>query len=57
MKAPTIAKLFGMLLLVLLLGGCASGKKRNAWDPPKWYETDMSTEDKDFFLGSFLKPG
>jgi hypothetical protein len=56
MEAPTIAKLCGLLFLVLLLGGCASGKKRNAWDPPRWYETDMSTEDKSFFLGSFLKP-
>jgi hypothetical protein len=53
----TIAKFGGTLLLILLLGGCASGKKRNAWDPPRWYESDISTEDQNFFLGSFLKPG
>jgi outer membrane murein-binding lipoprotein Lpp len=49
-----IAMLGAAFVLTLLLGGCASGHKQKAWEQKKWYQTDMSTEDKSFFIDTFF---
>lgn len=57
MARRSLAMIGGVLILAFSLGGCASGKERKPWEQRKWYESNMDNEDRDFFLGSFLKPG
>lgn len=43
-----------------LLSGCAHDEDRDKpWKKvkPKWYESDMDSSDRAFFLGSFLNNG
>jgi len=39
-----------------LLTGCAHDDADKPWHKkePKWYQSDMDSEDRSFFLGSFL---
>jgi len=52
-----IAKVAVILVLALLLGGCAAGQKQRPWEKRKWYQSDMENEDKAFFIDSFFKSG
>ena len=54
MARRLIATLGAAFVLTLLLGGCASGKKQKAWEQKKWYQMDMDTQDKAFFIDSFF---
>ncbi|MDR3404614.1 MAG: hypothetical protein P4L99_19080 [Chthoniobacter sp.] len=56
---------FKILLLVVafaatgLLPGCANKDDDKPWHKKesKWYQSDMDSEDRQFFLGSFLDNG
>jgi hypothetical protein len=43
----------------LLLPGCANKDDDRPWHKKesKWYQSDMDSEDRQFFLGSFLDRG
>ena len=44
-----------------LVASCASHKKEEPWrrhsGEPKWYQSDMSPEDRSFFIDSFFHGG
>lgn len=48
-----------VLASAIVLTGCANKDKDKPWkrSEPKWYESDMSSDERSFFLGGFFGGG
>lgn len=53
-RLSILARCLAALGCIWLLVGCASGHKAGTVTERKWYESTMDSEDRSFFLGSFL---
>lgn len=49
-----VSKLIFVVGVALALADCATERKRKPPSEPKWYQSDMDNEDRDFYLGSFF---
>jgi hypothetical protein len=58
-RQPKILFLAIAFAATSLLPGCASKDDDKPWHKKesKWYQSDMDSEDRQFFLGSFLDRG
>ena len=54
MKLSTIVRSVAILSLASLLVGCASKPEPGKPNYGRWYESNMDSEDRAFFLGSFI---
>jgi hypothetical protein len=58
MTLRSILRGVAILFLAGLLVGCAASKPQpGKINERKWYQSNMDSEDKSFFLGSFLGGG
>ena len=54
-RLKTVAKSLMSVLLAWLLGGCATGDKPRHPSDRKWYQGEMSNDERSFFLDSFFR--